>query len=44
MRTNDTIPRHATRTVADRIYHASAVAGALLTPALLVGLMLEVLL
>lgn len=44
MRANDTTPRHATRTVAERLYHASAVAGALLVPALIVGFAWEVLL
>lgn len=40
MRTNDS----TTRNTADRLYRASAVMGALLTPAFIVGLMLEVLL
>lgn len=38
MRTN----HNTTRNVADRLYHASAVAGALLTPALLVGFAWEI--
>lgn len=37
MRANDSTTRNATRTVAERLYHASAVAGALLVPALLLG-------